>query len=504
MDQEKPNTGKVVKKVLKKKPVDNFQSLLTGITVDEFNSKAKELGMDISYYLAQAAEKQWHEKGGDVSRLSDMAKTYVEQLDEIVVAINNEQSDKTNAPLATSLSEVQKTDSVIEGYVTQTKYDRLEQALRKVQSQKDGLQRVCSELEKSFHTAHKDSQKSQKDLEELRALYETSAQTESPKTLEDHVSKEEYEKLKENHVFAQQAFQIAQKNEEKLEQQNIVLQQTINTYEAQIKTLDKQNTSLQQAAQGQQIKVETLEEHNIDLSESFDTIQKNEKQLEDENNTLHKRLEDYEATNKELQVRNEELTLVNKDLEVEIEEYKVRTESAPSASLTDEQKEKQYQTEIKALRDELANAYDNVRLLENRLQERNVATAGGTIKDTSAEVEEMESVQDGQEFSGTPHSAPELPAYELHPQHGLVTLIDLEYKVPICERVILHKPPRVLRYIPDTDGYLFDVDNKKRIGVGKDYQRCVDKHNANLRTYINGEPKSKSKDIEDLPVDSEE
>ena len=363
---------------------------------------------------------------------------------------------------------------------------------------------MCSELEKSFHTAHKDSQKSQKDLEELRALYETSAQTESPKTLEDHVSKEEYEKLKENHVFAQQAFQIAQKNEEKLEQQNIVLQQTINTYEAQIKTLDKQNTSLQQAAQGQQIKVETLEEHNIDLSESFDTIQKNEKQLEDENNTLHKRLEDYEATNKELQVRNEELTLVNKDLEVEIEEYKVRTESAPSASLTDEQKEKQYRNEIKALRDELANAYDNVRLLENRLQERNVATAGGTIKDTSAEVEEMESVQDGQEFSGTPHSAPDLPAYELHPQHGLVTLIDLEYKIPICERVILHKPPRVLRYIPDTDGYLFDVDNKKRIGVGKDYQRCVDKHNANLRTYINGEPKSKSKDIEDLPVDSEE
>src|SRR3989338_1856565 len=483
MDQEKPNTGKVVKKVLKKKPVDNFQSLLTGITVDEFNSKAKELGMDISYYLAQAAEKQWHEKGGDVSRLSDMAKTYVEQLDEIVVAINNEQSDKTNAPLATSLSEVQKTDSVIEGYVTQTKYDRLEQALRKVQSQKDGLQRVCSELEKSFHTAHKDSQKSQKDLEELRALYETSAQTESPKTLEDHISKEEYEKLKENHVFAQQAFQIAQKNEEKLEQQNIVLQQTINTYEAQI---------------------ETLEEHNIDLSESFDTIQKNEKQLEDENNTLHKRLEDYEATNKELQVKNEELTLVNKDLEVEIEEYKVRTESAPSASLTDEQKEKQYRNEIKALRDELANAYDNVRLLENRLQERNVATAGGTIKDTSAEVEEMESVQDGQEFSGTPHSAPELPAYELHPQHGLVTLIDLEYKIPICERVILHKPPRVLRYIPDTDVYLFDVDNKKRIGVGKDYQRCVDKHNANLRTYINGKPKSKSKDIEDLPVDSEE
>ena len=502
MDQEKPNTGKVVKKVLKKKPVDNFQSLLTGITVDEFNSKAKELGMDISYYLAQAAEKQWHEKGGDVSRLSDMAKTYVEQLDEIVVAINNEQSDKTNAPLATSLSEVQKTDSVIEGYVTQTKYDRLEQALRKVQSQKDGLQRVCSELEKSFHTAHKDSQKSQKDLEELRALYETSAQTESPKTLEDHVSKEEYEKLKENHVFAQQAFQIAQKNEEKLEQQNIVLQQTINTYEAQIKTLDKQNTSLQQAAQGQQIKVETLEEHNIDLSESFDTIQKNEKQLEDENNTLHKRLEDSEATNKELQVRNEELTLVNKDLEVEIEEYKVRTESAPSASLTDEQKEKQYRNETKAI-DELANAYDNVRL-ENRLHERNVATAGGTIKDTSAEVEEMESVQDGQEFSGTPHSAPELPAYELHPQHGLVTLIDLEYKIPICERVILHKPPRVLRYIPDTDGYLFDVDNKKRIGVGKDYQRCVDKHNANLRTYINGKPKSKSKDIEDLPVDSEE
>ena len=502
MDQEKPNTGKVVKKVLKKKPVDNFQSLLTGITVDEFNSKAKELGMDISYYLAQAAEKQWHEKGGDVSRLSDMAKTYVEQLDEIVVAINNEQSDKTNAPLATSLSEVQKTDSVIEGYVTQTKYDRLEQALRKVQSQKDGLQRVCSELEKSFHTAHKDSQKSQKDLEELRALYETSAQTESPKTLEDHVSKEEYEKLKENHVFAQQAFQIAQKNEEKLEQQNIVLQQTINTYEAQIKTLDKQNTSLQQAAQGQQIKVETLEEHNIDLSESFDTIQKNEKQLEDENNTLHKRLEDSEATNKELQVRNEELTLVNKDLEVEIEEYKVRTESAPSASLTDEQKEKQYRNETKAI-DELANAYDNVRL-ENRLHERNVATAGGTIKDTSAEVEEMESVQDGQEFSGTPHSAPDLPAYELHPQHGLVTLIDLEYKIPICERVILHKPPRVLRYIPDTDGYLFDVDNKKRIGVGKDYQRCVDKHNANLRTYINGKPKSKSKDIEDLPVDSEE
>jgi len=494
MDREKPNTGKVVKKVLKKKPVDNFQSLLTGITVDEFNSKAKELGMDISYYLAQAAEKQWHEKGGDVSRLSDMAKTYVEQLDEIVVAINNEQSDKTNAPLATSLSEVQKTDSVIEGYVTQTKYDRLEQALRKVQSQKDGLQRVCSELEKSFHTAHKDSQKSQKDLEELRALYETSAQTESPKTLEDHVSKEEYEKLKENHVFAQQAFQIAQKNEEKLEQQNIVLQQTINTYEAQIKTLDKQNTSLQQAAQGQQIKVETLEE--------FDTIQKNEKQLEDENNTLHKRLEDYEATNKELQVKNEELTLVNKDLEVEIEEYKVRTESAPSASLTDEQKEKQYRNETKAI-DELANAYDNVRL-ENRLHERNVATAGGTIKDTSAEVEEMESVQDGQEFSGTPHSAPELPAYELHPQHGLVTLIDLEYKIPICERVILHKPPRVLRYIPDTDGYLFDVDNKKRIGVGKDYQRCVDKHNANLRTYINGKPKSKSKDIEDLPVDSEE
>ena len=503
MDREKPNTGKVVKKVLKKKPVDNFQSLLTGITVDEFNSKAKELGMDISYYLAQAAEKQWHEKGGDVSRLSDMAKTYVEQLDEIVVAINNEQSDKTNAPLATSLSEVQKTDSVIEGYVTQTKYDRLEQALRKVQSQKDGLQRVCSELEKSFHTAHKDSQKSQKDLEELRALYETSAQTESPKTLEDHVSKEEYEKLKENHVFAQQAFQIAQKNEEKLEQQNIVLQQTINTYEAQIKTLDKQNTSLQQAAQDQQIKVETLEEHNIDLSESFDTIQKNEKQLEDENNTLHKRLEDSEATNKELQVRNEELTLVNKDLEVEIEEYKVRTESAPSASLTDEQKEKQYQDEIKAI-DELATAYGNVRLLENRLHERNVATAGGTIKDTSAEVEEMESVQDGQEFSGTPHSAPELPAYELHPQHGLVTLIDLEYKIPICERVILHKPPRVLRYIPDTDGYLFDVDNKKRIGVGKDYQRCVDKHNANLRTYINGKPKSKSKDIEDLPVDSEE
>ena len=500
MDQEKPNTGKVVKKVLKKKPVDNFQSLLTGITVDEFNSKAKELGMDISYYLAQAAEKQWHEKGGDVSRLSDMAKTYVEQLDEIVVAINNEQSDKTNAPLATSLSEVQKTDSVIEGYVTQTKYDRLEQALRKVQSQKDGLQRVCSELEKSFHTAHKDSQKSQKDLEELRALYETSAQTESPKTLEDHVSKEEYEKLKENHVFAQQAFQIAQKNEEKLEQQNIVLQQTINTYEAQIKTLDKQNTSLQQAAQDQQIKVETLEEHNIDLSESFDTIQKNEKQLEDENNTLHKRLEDYEATNKELQVKNEELTLVNKDLEVEIEEYKVRTESAPSASLTE--KEKQYRNETKAI-DELANAYDNVRL-ENRLHERNVATAGGTIKDTSAEVEEMESVQDGQEFSGTPHSAPELPAYELHPQHGLVTLIDLEYKIPICERVILHKPPRVLRYIPDTDGYLFDVDNKKRIGVGKDYQRCVDKHNANLRTYINGKPKSKSKDIEDLPVDSEE
>ena len=387
MDQEKPNTGKVVKKVLKKKPVDNFQSLLTGITVDEFNSKAKELGMDISYYLAQAAEKQWHEKGGDVSRLSDMAKTYVEQLDEIVVAINNEQSDKTNASVATLLSEVQKTDSVIEGHVTQIKYDRLEQALRKVQSQKDGLQRVCSELEKSFHTAHKDSQKSQKDLEELRALYETSAQTESPKTLEDHVSKEEYEKLKENHVFAQQAFQIAQKNEEKLEQQNIVLQQTINTYEAQIKTLDKQNTSLQQAAQGQQIKVETLEEHNIDLSESFDTIQKNEKQLEDENNTLHKRLEDYEATNKELQVKNEELTLVNKDLEVEIEEYKVRTESAPSASLTDEQKEKQYRNEIKALRDELANAYDNVRLLENRLQERNVATAGGTIKDTSAEVE---------------------------------------------------------------------------------------------------------------------
>ena len=502
MDQEKPNTGKVVKKVLKKKPVDNFQSLLTGITVDEFNSKAKELGMDISYYLAQAAEKQWHEKGGDVSRLSDMAKTYVEQLDEIVVAINNEQSDKTNAPLATSLSEVQKTDSVIEGYVTQTKYDRLEQALRKVQSQKDGLQRVCSELEKSFHTAHKDSQKSQKDLEELRALYETSAQTESPKTLEDHVSKEEYEKLKENHVFAQQAFQIAQKNEEKLEQQNIVLQQTINTYEAQIKTLDKQNTSLQQAAQDQQIKVETLEEHNIDLSESFDTIQKNEKQLEDENNTLHKRLEDYEATNKELQVKNEELTLVNKDLEVEIEEYKVRTESAPSASLTDEQKEKQYQDEIKAI-DELANAYDNVRL-ENRLHERNVATAGGTIKDTSAEVEEMESVQDGQEFSGTPHSAPELPAYELHPQHGLVTLIDLEYKVPICERVILHIPPRMLRFIPDTEGYLFDVDNKRRIDAGKDYQRCVDKHNANLRTYINGKPKSKSKDIEDLPVDSEE
>ena len=504
MDQEKPNTGKVVKKVLKKKPVDNFQSLLTGITVDEFNSKAKELGMDISYYLAQAAEKQWHEKGGDVSRLSDMAKTYVEQLDEIVVAINNEQSDKTNAPLATSLSEVQKTDSVIEGYVTQTKYDRLEQALRKVQSQKDGLQRVCSELEKSFHTAHKDSQKSQKDLEELRALYETSAQTESPKTLEDHVSKEEYEKLKENHVFAQQAFQIAQKNEEKLEQQNIVLQQTINTYEAQIKTLDKQNTSLQQAAQGQQIKVETLEEHNIDLSESFDTIQKNEKQLEDENNTLHKRLEDYEATNKELQVKNEELTLVNKDLEVEIEEYKVRTESAPSASLTDEQKEKQYRNEIKALRDELANAYDNVRLLENRLQERNVATAGGTIKDTSAEVEEMESVQDGQEFSGTPHSAPELPAYELHPQHGLVTLIDLEYKVPICERVILHIPPRMLRFIPDTEGYLFDVDNKRRIDAGKDYQRCVDKHNANLHTHIYGKPESKSKDIEDLPVDSEE
>ena len=502
MDREKPNTGKVVKKVLKKKPVDNFQSLLTGITVDEFNSKAKELGMDISYYLAQAAEKQWHEKGGDVSRLSDMAKTYVEQLDEIVVAINNEQSDKTNAPLATSLSEVQKTDSVIEGYVTQTKYDRLEQALRKVQSQKDGLQRVCSELEKSFHTAHKDSQKSQKDLEELRALYETSAQTESPKTLEDHVSKEEYEKLKENHVFAQQAFQIAQKNEEKLEQQNIVLQQTINTYEAQIKTLDKQNTSLQQAAQDQQIKVETLEEHNIDLSESFDTIQKNEKQLEDENNTLHKRLEDYEATNKELQVKNEELTLVNKDLEVEIEEYKVRTESAPSASLTDEQKEKQYRNETKAI-DELANAYDNVRL-ENRLHERNVATAGGTIKDTSAEVEEMESVQDGQEFSGTPHSAPELPAYELHPQHGLVTLIDLEYKVPICERVILHIPPRMLRFIPDTEGYLFDVDNKRRIDAGKDYQRCVDKHNANLHTYINGEPKSKSKDIEDLPVDSEE
>src|SRR3989338_5587859 len=461
MDQEKPNTGKVVKKVLKKKPVDNFQSLLTGITVDEFNSKAKELGMDISYYLAQAAEKQWHEKGGDVSRLSDMAKTYVEQLDEIVVAINNEQSDKTNAPLATSLSEVQKTDSVIEGYVTQTKYDRLEQALRKVQSQKDGLQRVCSELEKSFHTAHKDSQKSQKDLEELRALYETSAQTESPKTLEDHVSKEEYEKLKENHVFAQQAFQIAQKNEEKLEQQN------------------------------------------IDLSESFDTIQKNEKQLEDENNTLHKRLEDYEATNKELQVKNEELTLVNKDLEVEIEEYKVRTESAPSASLTDEQKEKQYQDEIKAI-DELATAYGNVRLLENRLHERNVATAGGTIKDTSAEVEEMESVQDGQEFSGTPHSAPELPAYELHPEFGLVTLIDLEYKVPICERVILHIPPRMLRFIPDTEGYLFDVDNKRRIDAGKDYQRCVDKHNANLRTYINGKPESKSKDIEDLPVDSEE
>ena len=500
MDQEKPNTGKVVKKVLKKKPVDNFQSLLTGITVDEFNSKAKELGMDISYYLAQAAEKQWHEKGGDVSRLSDMAKTYVEQLDEIVVAINNEQSDKTNAPLATSLSEVQKTDSVIEGYVTQTKYDRLEQALRKVQSQKDGLQRVCSELEKSFHTAHKDSQKSQKDLEELRALYETSAQTESPKTLEDHVSKEEYEKLKENHVFAQQAFQIAQKNEEKLEQQNIVLQQTINTYEAQIKTLDKQNTSLQQAAQGQQIKVETLEEHNIDLSESFDTIQKNEKQLEDENNTLHKRLEDYEATNKELQVKNEELILVNKDLEVALES--ARTESAPSASLTDEQKEKQYRNETKAI-DELANAYDNVRL-ENRLHERNVATAGGTIKDTSAEVEEMESVQDGQEFSGTPHSAPELPAYELHPEFGLVTLIDLEYKVPICERVILHIPPRMLRFIPDTEGYLFDVDNKRRIDAGKDYQRCVDKHNANLHTYINGEPKSKSKDIEDLPVDSEE
>src|SRR3989344_5823517 len=431
MDQEKPNTGKVVKKVLKKKPIDNFQSLLTGITVDEFNSKAKELGMDISYYLAQAAEKQWHEKGGDVSQLSGMAKIYVEQLDDIVAAINNEQSDKTNAPLATSLSEVQKTDSVIEGYVTQTKYDRLEQALRKVQSQKDGLQRVCSELEKSFHTAHKDSQKSQKDLEELKVLYEALAQTE-PSTLEDYVLKVDYNELKGNYDLLDKAFQIAKRNEETLEA---------------------------------------------------------------ENDDLYKKVKEHEA-------KNEDLTLVNKDLEVEIEKYKVRTESAPSASLTDEQKEKQYRNETKAI-DELANAYDNVRL-ENRLHERNVATAGGTIKDTSAEVEEMESVQDGQEFSGTPHSAPDLPAYELHPQHGLVTLIDLEYKVPICERVILHIPPRMLRFIPDTEGYLFDVDNKRRIDAGKDYQRCVDKHNANLHTHIYGKPESKSKDIEDLPVDSEE
>ena len=489
MDQEKPNTGKVVKKVLKKKPVDNFQSLLTGITVDEFNSKAKELGMDISYYLAQAAEKQWHEKGGDVSRLSDMAKTYVEQLDEIVVAINNEQSDKTNAPLATSLSEVQKTDSVIEGYVTQTKYDRLEQALRKVQSQKDGLQRVCSELEKSFHTAHKDSQKSQKDLEELRALYETSAQTESPKTLEDHISKEEYEKLKENHVFAQQAFQIAQKNEEKLEQQNIVLQQTINTYEAQIKTLDKQNTSLQQAAQDQQIKVETLEEHNIDLSESFDTIQKNEKQLEDENNTLHKKLKDSENKIDALEIKNLEINKLG------------------TAPLTDEQKEKQYQDEIKAVReqnlayehkhDELTSEVHNLReelmstneakyKLEQKLQERNVATAGGTIKDTSAEVEEMESVQDGQEFSIA-------SSYELHPEFGLVSVFADENN------------DGVLKYIPDTDGYIFDVDTRKRILAGRDYQSLVKQHDRNTHTHIYGKPKKlKSKDIEDLPVDSEE
>ena len=93
----------------------------------------------------------------------------------------------------------------------------------------------------------------------------------------------------------------------------------------------------------------------------------------------------------------------------------------------------------------------------------------------------MESVQDGQEFSIA-------SSYELHPEFGLVSVED----------------NGGLRYIPDTDGYLFDVDNKKRIGVGKDYQRCVDKHNANLHAHINGKPESKSKDIEDLPVDSEE
>src|SRR3989344_3626873 len=251
-----------VKKVLKLKTTvaqpTATETSLDSIPDEEFDKLARDLGYALPKKVAVAAEKQWREVSGDETKLPGMLIGYLHQADDIRQAYDKQQQapDLLDKIISGSLLKDvakelpdQTEPSTLEGHVTQTKYDRLEQALRKVQSQKDRLQQVCSELEKSFHATHKDFQESQKDLEELRKLYEALAQTESPKTLEDHVSKEEYEKLKESQALVERAFQIAQKNEKQLEDEVSTSNKKVKEYED---------------------KISELKVHNADLSELFD------------------------------------------------------------------------------------------------------------------------------------------------------------------------------------------------------------------------------------------
>ncbi|MEK6923290.1 MAG: hypothetical protein AABW84_01150 [Nanoarchaeota archaeon] len=245
-----------------------------------------------------------------------------------------------------------------------------------------------------------------------------SVQTEEPKIPENYVSQEQYTELKKEFDELSKAFHIAVKNEERLEQ--------------------------------------VVKEYG----------------LADEQSQL--KIKKYET-------ENELLQLTNTDLKAAIENAKV-----PISPLTDEEKDKQYQDEIKALKEEnasytkkvddlttvvnadraeLAKAYDTVTLLENRLHEYKLAVAGGTTQDLQTETEE-ESVQEGQEFSGT-------PSYTIHDYFGLVT--------------VQEQDGGLLRYQPDVDGYVFDVDNKRLIHVGKDYPMFLENHEKNLMAYINGE-----------------
>jgi len=418
----------------------HFESDLTGITSEEFTTKAKELGIVISYELAQAAERQAHNVGFDQNKLPGQTAKLLENTYKIVEAIKSNITSKPSSSLESVVNPPAKDDKGFSSYVSQEKYLELKK-------QYDDLTNKSIARDNALTKARGDRATLEEQIKTLESQL-TGVQTKP----EDAISQDEYDKLRAEYNNTLKAFKIATDRKAELEEQ-------LKTKETEYPATKSKTEELQTKYNRLLTDYTNLK---LDIAEYKSKIENLESQLNS-------------VKPSEGAVDESQMDLLN-ELKAAKEQLKAY-----------EAKFDKFESENTQHKSELIDAYgtisileDTVKGLENRLHEHNVATAGGVVTETEA-------VFEGQEFSRAYSDAPVEPSYELHLGFGLVSIADTG-----------------MRYQPDTNGYLFDVDRKQRIHVGEDYKLLLDIHNRNVEAHIYGESKPESKDFEDLPTDSEE